>query len=148
MEDKVLQIIDANLNRAREGLRVVEDVARFVLQDEKLTKEIKAARHKLSKLLEILPPPRRGQNDIWGTALIKVRDTTKDLGKYSDFDTCSYKDLREVVRSNLIRAQEGCRVIEEFSKLFSKELPPKVKEIRFKVYDIEKVVIQALNARL
>ncbi|MCK4308125.1 thiamine-phosphate pyrophosphorylase [candidate division WOR-3 bacterium] len=134
MKEEVAQIIDANLNRAREGLRVVEEVARFVLRNEKLTKEIKAQRHKLSALFK--------KQD-----LIKFRDTKKDLGKYKDFDfdDSSYRSLRETVQRNLSRAQEGCRVLEEFSKLFSKELPPKIKEIRFNIYELEKTIIQLIS---
>ena len=134
MEQEIAQIIDANLNRAREGLRVVEEVARFILRDEKLTKEIKAQRHKLATLFK-------------NQELIKFRDTKKDLGKYKDFDfdDSSYRNLRETVQRNLSRAQEGCRVLEEFSKLFSKELPPKVKEIRFNIYELEKELMNILN---
>ncbi len=132
MKEEVAQIIDANLNRAREGLRVVEEVARFVLRNEKLTKEIKAQRHKLATLFK-------------NQELIKFRDTKKDLGKYKDFDDSSYRSLRETVQRNLSRAQEGCRVLEEFSKLFSKELPPKIKEIRFNIYELEKTITQLIS---
>ncbi len=132
MKEEVAQIIDANLNRVREGLRVVEEVARFVLRNEKLTKEIKAQRHKLAALFK-------------NQELIKFRDTKKDLGKYKDFDDSSYRNFRETVQRNLSRSQEGCRVLEEFSKLFSKELPPKVKEIRFNVYELEKTITQLIS---
>ena len=131
-EEEVAQIIDANLNRAREGLRVVEEVARFILHDEKLTKEIKAQRQGLSALFK-------------KQKLIKFRDTKKDLGKYKDFDDSRYHSLRETIQRNLSRAQEGCRVLEEFSKLFSKELPPKIKEIRFNIYELEKTIIQIMD---
>jgi len=133
-QNEVLQIIDANLNRAREGLRIVEEVTRFVLKDEKLTKEIKDERHKLGTLFA-------------NSELIRFRDASKDLGRYGDFDDSSHKDLRETVQRNFRRAQEGCRVIEEFSKLFSEEIPPIIKEIRFKTYELEKKVSEALNAR-
>ncbi|MCK4352291.1 thiamine-phosphate pyrophosphorylase [candidate division WOR-3 bacterium] len=130
---EVLQIIDANLNRAREGLRIVEEVARFILKDKKLTKEIKTERHKLSSLFA-------------NSNLIEFRDTGKDLGKYGNFDTHSYKDLKEIVQRNLRRAQEGCRAIEEFSKLFSAKISSQVKEIRFKIYDLEKTLLKVLTA--
>ena len=123
--DEIYRIIDANLNRVSEGLRVVEEVARFVLKDSKLTKELKEQRHKLSKLFK-------------DYELIKFRDTSKDLGKYGDFDDASHRDLKENVHRNFKRAQEGCRVIEEFGKMFSNEISPKVKEIRFYVYELEK----------
>ena len=132
MEQEVAQIIDANLNRAKEGLRVVEEVARFVLRNEKLTKEIKSQRNIWANLFK-------------NQDLIKFRDTTKDLGKYKDFDDSSYRGLCETTQRNLSRAQEGCRVLEEFSKLFSKELPPKIKEIRFNIYELEKTITQLIS---
>lgn len=122
----IFQIIDANLNRATEGLRVVEEVARFVIKDELLSKEIKERRHKLSAIFK-------------GYELIKFRNTSKDLGKYADFDDTAYRNLQEQVHRNFKRVEEGCRVIEEFSKLVSPEIAPKVKEIRFSIYEIEKV---------
>jgi len=132
MEDIVFQIVDVNLNRAREGLRVIEEVARFVLKDEKLTREIRDERHKLGKLFD-------------NSKLVEFRDAGKDIGKYGDFNTHKYKDLKETVKSNLTRAQEGCRVIEEFSKLFSAQIPPIVKEIRFKIYELEKIILNKIT---
>jgi thiamine-phosphate pyrophosphorylase len=129
--EEVYQIIDVNLNRVREGLRVIEEVARFVIKDEKLTKEIKAQRHKLSELFK----------DI---NLLKFRDIYKDLGRYGDFDTPSYRELKEQVERNFKRAQEGCRVIEEFSKLFNPKISPMVKQIRFNIYEIEKKFAQLI----
>ena len=41
----VLRILDANANRAREALRVIEDYARFVLDDAGLSAELKQFRH-------------------------------------------------------------------------------------------------------
>ena len=139
--EEVYRIIDANLNRVSEGLRVVEEVVRFVVKDEKLTKKLKAQRHKLSELFKEYE-------------LIKFRDTSKDLGKYGDFDdrqdayptsNASHCDLKELVQRNLKRSQEGCRVIEEFSKLFNPDITPKVKEIRFNIYELGKEVVGALN---
>lgn len=130
--EEIFRIIDANLNRVSEGLRVVEEVARFVIKDEKLTKEIKAQRHKLNELFK-------------DHELIKFRDTSKDLGKYGDFDNVSHKDLKEVAQRNFKRAEEGCRVIEEFSKLSWNKIPSSVKEIRFNIYEIEKKFIEKLK---
>lgn len=139
--EEVYRIIDANLNRVSEGLRVVEEVVRFVVKDEQLTKKLKAQRHKLNELFKEYE-------------LIKFRDTSKDLGKYGDFDdrqdacptsNASRCDLKELVQRNFNRAQEGCRVIEEFSKLFNADITPKVKEIRFNIYELGKEVIAAIN---
>ena len=46
---RIYQIIDANLDRAREGLRVLEDWARFGLGENKSVKKIKNFRQILGK---------------------------------------------------------------------------------------------------
>lgn len=160
MDNTVFQILDANLNRTREGLRVVEEIARFVLRDEKLTKKIKAQRHKLAKLFKDMP-------------LLEYRDTSKDLGKDGNFDKVSLKELgvgnpsyknsqvrrpattrelSEIARRNLKRAQEGCRTMEEFSKLLTGlsdngNTFKTIKEIRFTIYDIEKEIVGKLKTK-
>ncbi|MFA5032135.1 MAG: thiamine phosphate synthase [bacterium] len=127
MNTKTLQIIDANINRITEGLRVVEEIARFVIKDAQLTKQIKTERHKIRKLSKKIET-------------LEYRDTSKDLGKNKDFDTYSYKNIPELTNRNFKRAQEGCRVIEEFTKLLDTPLSSDIKEIRFKIYDIEKTM--------
>jgi hypothetical protein len=127
MNTKIFQIIDANINRITEGLRVTEEVARFIIKDVELTKQIKTERHKIRQIGKKIET-------------LKFRDTSKDLGKKKDFDSYSYKDITELLFRNFKRAQEGCRVIEEFTKLSNGDLTPEIKEIRFKIYDIEKTM--------
>ena len=71
-----LRAIDANLNRASEALRTLEDIARFALDDAGLTERTKRARHRLTELLGTLPLP--------AGLRITVRDTPGDVG--TDFD--------------------------------------------------------------
>src|SRR5215212_4504815 len=47
MNPSVLRILDANLNRAREALRVMEDYARFALNDQAIAASLKEIRHEL-----------------------------------------------------------------------------------------------------
>jgi len=44
---QTFRIIDASLNRAAEGLRFLEDTARFVLNDAALTEQLKTIRHEI-----------------------------------------------------------------------------------------------------
>jgi len=125
--EKVFQIIDVNLNRVREGLRVCEEISRFVLKDKNLTKEIKNERHKLTEIFAEFEP-----------SLLKHRNSLKDIGLEKEFDKLSYKNTKDIAISNIKRCEEGMRALEEFSKTLSNEIPPKLKEIRFKLYDIEK----------
>lgn len=126
------RIIDVNLNRSIEGLRVVEEVARFHLKNKTITRRIKDLRHTISSLQD---EPFFEHNK-----LINARDVKQDLGKDTDFDKFSYTDVRELTMANFRRAKEGTRVIEEVLKLLpeSAHISKKIKKTRFEIYEIEK----------
>ncbi|HRJ79623.1 MAG TPA: thiamine phosphate synthase, partial [Planctomycetota bacterium] len=69
---EVLRILDANLNRAREGLRTAEEYARFILNDSTAQQSLKAVRRKLEELLKALGPA--------APALLAARDVAGDVG--------------------------------------------------------------------
>src|SRR6186997_2029720 len=101
------RIIDANANRAREALRVMEDAARFALNDSKLTEQLKSLRHDLRAALDLLPPGILEAN----------RDTPGDVG--TTISTSAEMDrhtLLEVVVAAGKRLSESLRSIEEVSK--------------------------------
>ncbi|MDR3125275.1 MAG: hypothetical protein LBU10_05360 [Endomicrobium sp.] len=123
----VLRIIDANLNRCREGLRVVEDSLRFVLNDGKLYKKVRTVRHNTDKILR----------NVYDT-IIKERDSFGDSGR--QMSETSKKDLRSILVANFKRAQESLRVLEEYSKNFYPEFPSEFKKQRYETYMIEKEV--------
>jgi thiamine-phosphate pyrophosphorylase len=125
--NSTLRIIDANLNRCREGLRVVEDSLRFVLNDGHLYKKIRAIRHETDKIL-------RGS---YG-ALISVRDTFSDSGR--EMPEASKKELPGIVIANFKRAQESLRVLEEYCKTVFPEASGKFKKQRYGAYNTEKAV--------
>src|SRR5688572_18127364 len=64
-----LRILDANLNRAREGLRVLEDYARFILNDDSISAHLKRIRHDLAACAPQL-----------ASEAILHRDTPGDVG--------------------------------------------------------------------
>lgn len=134
MRDKILRIIDANVNRATEGLRVAEDIVRFVLDDHGLTSKLKHVRHEISRLL---------RDERWETCLPAgevrgARNVKTDVGaKRSTKSEVRRKDILDVFLANIKRAEESVRVFEETSKLFEPKLGPKFKKIRFELYDIE-----------
>jgi thiamine-phosphate pyrophosphorylase len=132
---KVLRIIDANANRLMEGLRVAEEVARFVLDDRKLTEKIKSLRGRVRKALYLL---------VRGDDILSSRDSAKDVGKHSYPDTEAQRaGIRQIITSNIKRAEEAARVLEEFGKLSSKEAGKTFKAIRFELYDIEKELMKS-----
>ena len=125
---KLLRIIDANLNRSREGLRVCEDIARFVLNDKKITSSFKSLRHRISSL----------QKKLEKIKLFKSRNVQRDIGKKTHYREKQRKNIRDIFGANLERVKESLRVLEEISKLLNKKIAQDFKKIRFKVYEIEK----------
>jgi thiamine-phosphate pyrophosphorylase len=121
----VLRVIDANLNRCREGLRVVEDSLRFVLNDEVLYKKIRTIRHSIDKIL-------RTKYDEF----IKERDSIEDSGRQMPETTA--KELSWIIVANLKRAEESLRVLEEYSKVVAPETSADFKKQRYLVYTAEK----------
>ena len=125
--NNIERIIDANLNRCREGLRVVEDSLRFVLNDEVLYKKVRKVRHDTDKIL------RSSYGD-----LISERDTFSDSGRKMPEKV--KKALSGIIIANFKRAQESLRVLEEYSKTFMPQSSPEFKKQRYAVYNIEKSV--------
>ena len=135
--DKTARILDANLNRAREGLRVVEDVVRFVLDDASLAARIKTIRHEVTSLVLQLP-----LNEL---ELLGARDSQGDVGMNLN---CASEDLRpdlsKIASANIHRSQEAMRVLEEVSKLYDDNVALKFKKLRFQIYELEKEILPEL----
>jgi thiamine-phosphate pyrophosphorylase len=121
----VLRLLDANLNRAREGLRVAEDTARFVRNDEKTYRRLRSLRHDLQSITA-------SRYRI----LVSGRNSEADSGRRMKEGGRS--TIADVVAANLRRAQEAVRVLEEYSKVFGPSAAPEFKKIRFQLYVEEK----------
>jgi thiamine-phosphate pyrophosphorylase len=131
------RIIDANLNRLSEALKVVEDLCRLELADPGLVRRVRGLRNDLNPV--VIPLRQR---------VIGYRDSRADLGRESDFDKTLRADLRDVLVANLKRAQEACRVLEEAGKLEIWGLSPDFKRTRFALYDLEQEIAVRLARRL
>ncbi len=125
MEKRFIRILDTNLNRCKEGLRVVEDTCRFIFCDETLYKKIRKVRHLSSKYLT----DRYEQ-------MLTSRDSIKDSGRKAK--EISRENLKNIVIANFKRAQESLRVLEEYSKIIDFNIALKYKALRYEVYTIEK----------
>ncbi len=123
-DSRIYQIIDANLDRAREGLRVLEDWARFGLGKEKYVKRIKNFRQILGK----------NHLEVYKQSRNHIEDKCKGLTHQEQINR---KTFNQIISSNSGRVQEALRVIEEFSRLHNRELSKIASEIRYEVYDIE-----------
>jgi len=135
---KIYRILDANLNRAREGIRVVEDVARLYLNNESLSKKFKSLRHRITKI---------AQESFQADKLLYFRDSEKDVGaKGMGKMEGKRKGLAGVVQANLRRAQEALRVLEEMGKLVKKDSAEKFKRVRFRIYTLEREMGQKIKS--
>ena len=131
MKKEILRLIDANINRITEGLRVVEEVLRFVYKEDKIYKTLRSIRHKIVKLfIEFYPQS------------VLQRASSIDPGRTAEEK--SYKDIRQLVVSNFHRVTESFRVLEEIAKLVNTKKISEVKKLRYKVYDIEKYVVEKI----
>jgi thiamine-phosphate pyrophosphorylase len=122
------RILDANINRASEGLRVLEEISRFLYENPNLTEEIKTVRHNIRKTFR-------------GKSLILSRNALEDIGyKNSIKSELDKKDtLIQLIEANFKRVQEALRVIEENLKILGEPaLSKKYESFRFNIYDIEK----------
>jgi thiamine-phosphate pyrophosphorylase len=131
------RIIDANLNRLAEGLRILEDIARMTLEDTDLTRQLKTLRHELIR------------NDLpFNLELLQSRNSEEDVGATLEVaGEDQSKDLSLIAIANFRRTQEALRVLEEMAKLpeMSGKLDSdKFKRARFTLYTLE----QKLVARL
>lgn len=131
----VLRIVDANANRAREALRVMEEAARFLLDDQDLAASIKQLRHDLATTL----------GGIRG--LEASRDTPGDVGTQITTATESRRaSIADVAVAAGKRLSEALRAIEEYAKTLgeSANIADEVQQLRYRGYDLE----QRLHRRL
>lgn len=137
MDPRLLRILDANVNRAREALRVVEDYARFVLDEDALCAELKALRHEFAAATKSVVADA-----------IHHRDTPGDVGT----DNKTPAELRregaaEVVVAAGKRLGEALRTIEEYLKTVEPADAARVEGIRYRFYDVEHRLSFSLRPR-
>ncbi len=132
ISNRVNRVLDANINRAREGLRVLEDVARFIFNDPETTATLRACRQAVDKSVRKIYPQ-----------LLKARDSGDDLGR--TFKETKRKNFPGLIIANFKRVEEAMRVLEEFSKLISARHGSIFKGIRFKMYQAEKKIMNPVR---
>lgn len=131
----IYRAIDANLNRAKEGLRVAEDTARFILNSRRLTTEFKSIRHSLDSISDTLGY----------AALINNRDIKADVGKKDFSLELKRANPAIILIANFQRSKESLRVLEEFLKLISAKLSSQAKKSRYAIYSLEKNIWSRLR---
>jgi thiamine-phosphate pyrophosphorylase len=134
-DSAALRIIDANANRAREALRVLEDYARFALNSAALQAELKAVRHELTDALAVVLPEA-----------ILHRDTGGDVGTAAKTQAeLSREDMAHVVTAAGKRLGEALRCLEEFAKVDSPATATRLEKLRYRFYVIEQTLALTLR---
>ena len=130
--------VDANANRAREALRVLDDYVRFVLDDATLSEELKGLRHEFARLIAQLP----------ATLFDEARETLRDVGTgITASGEFARESAADVARVNFKRLQEALRSLEEFGKVMAPHIAPGVEAIRYRAYTVERTVGIGTDAR-
>ncbi len=131
------RLLDANLNRFKEGVRVVEDVLRYLCNHPVLAIRLKSIRHSATDILV------RSVSDVG--ALYAHRNSAHDVLQNSDFSYTGEQPLLHMVQANFKRAQESARVLEECLKYAYPAQPlPTFKTLRYELYTLEKECIELL----
>ena len=124
MKTAIYRILDANLDRAREGVRIIEEWCRLGLNDRALAEECKQIRQELAR---------------WHSwELRQARNTPADVGTELSHPQEEVREsIEQLLQANLCRAQEALRVLEEFSKLYEPSMAAACKQLRYRVYTLE-----------
>ena len=123
-DSSLYRVIDANLNRLKEGVRVIEDIARYVNNDKSLASKLKEIRHQ-SRIDDL-------QN------LLSSRDSINDVLRLTVTSEMNRDSLESIIIANYKRAQESSRVLEEMYKIVDPALSENFKSLRYALYQLEK----------
>ncbi|MCF6339781.1 MAG: thiamine-phosphate pyrophosphorylase [Sulfurimonas sp.] len=124
---ELYRVIDANLNRLKEGIRVVEDIIRYRYNNQEISLKLKLIRHKINI--------QETEN------LLKSRDVNNDV-LASTIESEFYRiNISSIIIANFKRAQESSRVLEEIYKLHSEKDSENFKQIRYELYSLEKEIV-------
>jgi len=129
--EKIERLIDANLNRLREALRLLEDLNRYIFDNKTLSYEFKNLRHKLTTL--------------FNTNRLQYRNIEGDVAKSSTATELKRTSLKDLIDANFARANESARVLEEVFKLINLDYSAVAKELRYKLYSLHKPTLDNLE---
>ncbi|HHH21047.1 MAG TPA: thiamine-phosphate pyrophosphorylase [Nitratifractor sp.] len=126
------RVIDANLNRLREALRLLEDIQRYIYDNRELSYAFKELRHKLTPLFD--------------SKRLESRDIVNDVSKESTESEMQRTNIKALIAANFSRATESARVLEETFKLVDTSASATAKEIRYRLYNLEILVHKGLES--
>lgn len=126
------RLLDANANRAREGIRTTEDYFRFLVEDESVAKSLRNIRREVTTAAE---------KYFGARCLLAARNSREDLGRPAESSALEAQaepqTPRTVALRGLKRAQEALRVLEEYGRNVSGEATLTFSRMRFALYEVE-----------
>ena len=127
--------MDVNFNRCKEGLRVIEDIFRFVIEDNTLRLKTRRIRHTLEDI----------RKDVFlAEKFLEARNAREDMGRDVDDFEKKRKNTSEIFYVNIQRVKESLRVLEEFFKIVDDRKVCFLKKSRYEIYDIEQKAFKKL----
>lgn len=133
---RLLRVVDANANRALEGLRVCEDVARFCLESASLFTRCRRLRHAIAASVRRLP--------VEPHHLLRARASGHDVGRRARAEASP--SVERMLVMNLQRTKESLRVLEECARLLAPDRTASFQRLRFRTYGVERELVLALAA--
>jgi thiamine-phosphate pyrophosphorylase len=127
LSSELFRVVDANINRLKEGIRVVEDIMRYRDNNRELSLKLKSLRHK-AKIDE-------------STELLRCRDSINDVLRPTIKSELNRTDIKSIIIANFKRAEESSRVLEELYKLENQTYSETFKYIRYELYNLEKEIV-------
>lgn len=127
LSPELFRVIDANLNRLKEGIRVVEDIMRYRDNNKELSSKLKQLRHK-ARIDET-------------QELLRNRDSINDVLRPTIQSELNRTDVVSILSANFKRAEESSRVLEELFKLYNAQYSENFKYIRYELYNLEKEIV-------
>jgi thiamine-phosphate pyrophosphorylase len=132
----MVRIVDANANRALEGVRVCEDIVRFHFGSSSGFRRLRALRHGIAQAVRRLPVPP--------AELVRARDTGRDPGQRAPASRVD--SLERILLINLQRVKESLRSLEECTRLLAPRHTAGFQHLRFRTYDVERQLLLAVAA--
>jgi len=127
LSPELFRVIDANINRLKEGIRVVEDILRYKDNNKEISSKLKSLRHKAQ-----IPETQE---------LLRYRDSVNDVLRPSTKSEQNRSSLEDILTANFKRAQESARVLEELYKLENMAYSESFKTLRYELYHLEKEIM-------
>lgn len=129
----VLRLLDANANRALEGLRVCEEIARLQLESPREFRRLRRIRHGLAEAVRALP--------VEPAELLKARDSRADIGRRAR--ASAVDSVGRLLVINFQRTKEALRTLEECARLIAPSRAAAFQRLRFHTYELERTLLLA-----